>query len=125
MGQLFVDDVPECFTLEPSQETGELVPAGTYQAILKLSPRFGIETPHLLGVPGYDDAGPHGPIEIHWGNYPGNTEGCCLVGTTRAPNFIGNSREALKNLIAKLPASFTVTYTVAPQTIVTDEEIGM
>jgi hypothetical protein len=117
MGEVYLDGTFECYSLEPAQSaigsTGivELVVAGTYQGVLELSPRFGIETPHLRGVPGYDDSGPHGPIEIHWGNYPGNTEGCCLVGMTQSEDFVGNSRDALTELLAKLPRVFTVTYT--------------
>ena len=111
MGELLLDGVQAAFTLEPPQSSGELVPVGTYNAILQMSPRFETMTPHLKGVPGYDDNGPHGPIEIHWGNYPGNTEGCCLVGTMRSMNFVGNSRAALEMLVAKLPlGTFTVTY---------------
>jgi len=110
MGELYLDGLRECYTLEPSKESGELVALGTYNGILEMSPRFKTITPHLRGVPGYDDFGPHGPIELHWGNYPGNTEGCCLLGTTRAMDFVGNSRAALAMLVAKLPDTFTVTY---------------
>jgi Family of unknown function (DUF5675) len=110
IGQLYLDGEQQCFTLEPAQDSGELVPPGTYQARMEWSPRFQTMTPHLKGVPGYQDAGPHGPVEIHWGNYPGNTEGCCLVGTNRSIDFVGNSRVALEELVAKLPPTFTVTY---------------
>jgi hypothetical protein len=109
MGELLFGDLT-LFTLEPPQSSGELVPPGTYQGVLQMSPKFETLTPHLKGVPGYDDNGPHGPIEIHWGNYPGNTEGCCLIGTNRGIDFVGNSRGALEILVAALPESFTVTY---------------
>jgi hypothetical protein len=109
MGELLFGDLT-MFTLEPPQSSGELVALGTYQAVLEMSPRFKTLTPHLKGVPGYDDNGPHGPVEIHWGNYPGNTEGCCIVGTIRGIDFVGNSRAALEMLVAALPGNFTVTY---------------
>lgn len=99
----------ECWTLEPPLGA-ELVPLGTYQAVMAFSPHFDILTPHLRGIPGFDDYGPHGPIEIHYGNYPGNTEGCCLVGTTKGEDWVGNSREAFVALVKKLPPDFTVTY---------------
>jgi len=111
MGEVYLDGTFECYSLEPADSSGELVQPGTYQALLEFSPRFGIQTPHLRDVPGYDDNGPHGPIEIHWGNYPGDTEGCCLVGQTQGTDYVGNSRDALTELIAKLPSTFTVTYT--------------
>ena len=110
MGELYLDGVQQCFTLEPPRDSGELVAPGTYQAVMEMSPRFQTMTPHLKGVPGYQDNGPHGPIEIHWGNYPGNTEGCCLVGMTQGRDFVGDSRAALEMLVAKLPNEFTVTY---------------
>jgi hypothetical protein len=110
MGELYFNSEVQLFTLEPPMSSYELVPVGTYLGILEFSPRFQTITPHLKGVPGYDDNGPHGPIEIHWGNYPGNTEGCCIVGTIRGINFVGNSRAALETLVSKLPKSFTVTY---------------
>lgn len=128
MGELLIDGVFECYTLEPAQSSDELVPVGTYDASLQLSPRFKTLTPHLRGVPGYDDEGPHGPIEIHWGNYPNNTEGCCLVGQIQIieEDFVGRSREALSNLVAKLPTGlpFTVGYVEAVK-LVSDIDIGM
>lgn len=110
MGKLYLGNEFQLYTLEPPQSSGELVPVGTYQAEMEFSPRFQTMTPHLKGVPGYDDEGPHGPIEIHAGNFPANTEGCLLVGTMRSLNFVGNSRTALEMLVAKLPEQFTVTY---------------
>ncbi len=110
MGDLFLDGLRIMFTLEPSKDSGELVPVGTYKGELDWSPKFKTTTPHIKDVPGYDNRGPHGPIEIHWGNYPGNTEGCCLVGLTQSQDFVGQSREALKILVDKLPIEFDVTY---------------
>jgi len=37
-------------------------------------------------------------IYIHNGNYPRNTDGCLLVGTSRSKDFVGASVEALKSL---------------------------
>jgi peptidoglycan hydrolase-like protein with peptidoglycan-binding domain len=39
-------------------------------------------------------------IYIHNGNYPRNTDGCLLVGTTRTKDFVGASVDALKRLKA-------------------------
>ena len=124
MGDVYLNDLRIMFSLEPSKDSGELVPLGTYKGVLAWSPRFKTMTPHVRDVPGYDNSGPHGPIEIHWGNYPGNTEGCCLVGLTQRQDFVGESRAALQKLVDRLgdAPEFTVTYEVAQ--MVTDEELG-
>ena len=80
-------------------------------------------TPHLKGVPGFDDAGPHGPIEIHPGNLPEQTEGCTLVGLTHGTDSVGLSDEAFVKLVSLLPADFQVCY--VDLQIVTDPELGL
>jgi hypothetical protein len=70
------------------------------------SEKFGRDMPRLQTVPGW----PHNDIEIHYGNYPNETEGCTLVGTSRGVNFVGGSRDAFWTLIGKLPKDFEITY---------------
>jgi len=41
-------------------------------------------------------------IYIHNGNYPRNTDGCLLIGSTRATDFVGNSVATLERLQAYL-----------------------
>ena len=102
IGILDLDAVFEAYTLEPAPP--HLIPAGTYPMRMIWSDRFQRVTPHVLNVPGFT------AIEWHNGNYPGNTEGCTLVGQTRGIDFVGNSDDALDALIPKLPMDFTVTY---------------
>jgi hypothetical protein len=123
MGDLYLNGIREFFTLEPAKDSGELVPVGTYKGELDWSPKFKTTTPHIRDVPGYDNFGPRGPIELHWGNYPGNTEGCALVGLTQSQDFVGESRPALKNLVDKMTVEFTIIYSNAQ--IVTDPELGV
>lgn len=126
-GKLTLDDSPwYCYTLEPAIP----IQAGTYNARMEVSPHFtamlGTKTltPHLKGVPGFDDEGPHGPIEIHIGNTPENTGGCCLVGLTHPEDdFIGESRAAFFKLISLLSEEFQVCY--IDLQIVTDPELGL
>jgi len=140
-GLLDIDALFECYTLEPPRcaEHGCIeashaasprqkpcaIPAGAYKVALAFSPHFNDVTPHVLGVPGFTS------IEIHWGNYPRDTRGCLLVGQTRACDFIGNSREAFRALMAKLaPAcasgeSVTIEYFDQPELAVADPLPGL
>jgi hypothetical protein len=79
-------------TLEPpwknNQPKVSCIPAGVYEVIITLSPRFGRLMPHLLNVPNRTE------IEFHYGNTVSDTEGCVLVGTTETQYGIAWSRLA-------------------------------
>ena len=111
LGQMFVNDEFECYTLEDKYREVEgvpistwkvpgetAIPLGRYEVQLLLSPRFGYVTPHVLNVPGFTN------IEIHPGNTNLDTEGCILVGTQRNEDSVQNSRIAFTGLLAKLKA---------------------
>lgn len=110
MGELLIDSVHECFTLEPSSaelradEVPMLIPAGTYQCKKTFSPRLQYITPEILDVPG------HIGERIHIGNEAADTSGCTIVGLTPLVNFLGDSRQAFDALMAKLPDEFEITY---------------
>ena len=115
-GEMLVDGAFQCFTLEPPVRANKpyCIPAGTYQVSLLPSPRFGFITPHVLEVPNFTE------IEIHPGNYPHDTEGCCLVGQTHETDFIGNSRAAFDALMLVLqadPGHISITYVVGTQNV--------
>jgi hypothetical protein len=108
-GMLGIDGVFQCYTLEPRMDRSQgkpyTIPAGEYALLLERSPHFSaimgydFLTPHVLDVPGFDY------IEIHPGNKPADTLGCCLVGEARssdAPDWIGNSVLAFQTLLARL-----------------------
>jgi hypothetical protein len=112
VGSMLVDGVFQCFTLEPTHREvdGEpvdgwkiqgktAIPAGSYDVILRMSARFKRMMPHVEGVPGFQE------VEIHWGNYPSDTEGCTLVGLSRSADFVGHSREAFDALFGKIQAA--------------------
>lgn len=98
LGKLYINDGFACFTLEDTdrrlEDGGEKIPGqtaiprGTYRVTITQSARFGKPLPLLADVPGF--AG----IRIHPGNTSADTEGCILVGTSRAENSICNSRAA-------------------------------
>src|SRR4051794_9959221 len=97
VGKLYADGKYLCYSLEDLRRPdGEKVhgatciPSGVYQVQITQSARFGRRLPLLLNVPNF--AG----IRIHPGNAPNDTEGCILVGQTKAIDFIGQSRAAFE-----------------------------
>lgn len=106
IGKLYVDGLYCCETLEDrTRPEGEKVhgetaiPLGRYSVAITHSPRFGIDMPLLLNVPGFEG------VRIHPGNRPADTEGCILVGTSRAEDMILESRDAYAELFKKLQAA--------------------
>jgi hypothetical protein len=110
-GQLGCDGVQECLTLEPPA-TGVLFPriaaGGPWPVTLRPSPKFQALAVNDPWFKTYCDAMPHIDYKpnsvtmIHVGNLPGQTEDCVLVGQTRAPDFVGNSRSAFAALYQKI-----------------------
>jgi hypothetical protein len=104
VGELTIDGVFECYTLEdrvrPVTEAKlhgrTAIPAGTYRVIITPSNRFKRPLPLLVDVPGFDG------IRIHPGNTDADTDGCILVGNRKGVDFIGESRDAFGRLFAKL-----------------------
>jgi hypothetical protein len=103
-GKLYVDGTFQCFCLEdPIREhkvAGDTaIPYGKYAVIVSWSNRFHRLMPLLVDVPGFSG------IRIHSGNTSADTEGCILVGRTRAPNWVGESRMAFDAFFPHLQAA--------------------
>ena len=79
---MFVNGSLFCVTLErPAAPFGDphpCIPAGEYRIALYHSPHFGRMMPLLEDVPGRSG------IEIHWGNFVTDFEGCIGVGASRS-----------------------------------------
>lgn len=111
IGELLIDGVFECFTLEdkerPVKIKGETaIPKGTYRVIINQSNRFKRLLPLLIDVPNFEG------VRIHSGNSNHDTEGCILVGQTRNKNYIGQSRKAFDKLFKKMQTAKNITLTI-------------
>lgn len=108
IGSLFVNGIFFCYTLEDKdrklESGGEKVyaktaiPRGEYNLVMSFSNRFQKYLPEIQNVPQF--AG----IRIHSGNTAENSEGCILLGTTKTPDFVGNSKIAVAAFIKKIQA---------------------
>ena len=101
IGELHVDGRFECFTLEDAVRPVKIkgvtaIPAGVYEVVVNFSQRFQRPLPLLLSVPNFDG------VRIHAGNTDADTEGCLLVGKSKAVDFIGSSRAAFEALFPKI-----------------------
>lgn len=102
-GELFVDGVWECVTLEDPVRPVKIkgitaIPAGRYRISMEDSPHFGPDTLTINDVPGFSF------VRVHSGNTEMDTEGCLLVG--QAKNSLGllRSAAALRALKPKVAA---------------------
>jgi hypothetical protein len=99
IGKLYINEIYHCYTLEDKEREVKVqnvtaIPKGKYEVIVNFSNRFQQQMPLLLNVPNFEG------VRIHWGNYSKDTEGCILLGTTKAVNMIGNSRTAYAKFIS-------------------------
>lgn len=94
VGQLYIDGRYWCDTLEDrvrdlSKErkvAGETaIPAGTYDVVVNISPKFKRLLPRLLSVPHFEG------VLIHRGNTATDSAGCILVGENKAVGKVLNS----------------------------------
>jgi len=111
IGELLVDGVWECFTLEDAERKIKIksetaIPKGDYKVIINESYRFKRLLPLLIDVPNFEG------VRIHSGNSNHDTEGCILVGQTRNKNYIGQSRKAFDKLFKKMQEAKNITLTI-------------
>lgn len=106
LGDLYVNGVWECVTLEDKVRDGPKVygetaiPEGKFEVRITWSPRFKRHLPLLIDVPGFDG------IRIHPGNTHQDTQGCILVGENyklvEGFPFLLHSVKAFDRLYTKL-----------------------
>ena len=110
-GELYVDGKFECYTLEDVEREVKIpgetaIPKGTYRVGITLSNRFKRLLPILIGVKNFEG------VRIHSGNNNHQTEGCILVGQTRADDYVGDSRLAFDKLFKKMQLAKEITITI-------------
>jgi len=111
IGELLVDGVFECYTLEDTERKVKIkgetaIKEGRYKVIINKSNRFKRLLPLLLNVPEFEG------VRIHSGNTNHDTEGCILVGQTKSKNFIGKSRKAFDALFKKMQLAKEITLVI-------------
>ena len=104
LGELFVNDEHECYTLEdvvrpegsPKVFGQTAIPYGTYSVSITFSPHFQRDLPLLANVPDFEG------VRIHPGNTAADTEGCLLVGEGAGRDEILRSVAAFNQLFPKI-----------------------
>lgn len=102
-GILYIEDIPQCLTLEPENP---IIPDGTYDCIPHSGP-LQKNVWEITNVPG------HTAVLIHVGNTVKDSRGCILVGQNFANidgrRGVANSSITLNNLRQILPQTFKLT----------------
>ena len=110
---MYIDGQFECFTLEnpylDNKNNISCIPTGFYQwrlrdGVLEGS-KYEYLHPHIMDVPNRNW------ILIHKGNYPKDTLGCILVGSSIGVDAVWNSKEAFDKLMSKLSEDGTIIIT--------------
>jgi hypothetical protein len=103
IGDLYVDGVRQCYTLEDVVRPdgvkvyGETaIPSGRYRVLVTYSNRFKRDLPLLVGVPNFEG------IRIHTGNTDADTYGCILVGMEKHGDTITHSAVAFAPLFTDI-----------------------
>jgi len=121
IGDLFIDDIFFCHTLEDEKRADGLkvygetaIPTGTYNVKVTMSNRFKRLMPLLLDVPMFKG------IRVHGGNDSSDTLGCVLVAFNTDYKRIWGTAE--KKLTEKLKDAEGITITIEDRFLTYDKD---
>lgn len=107
IGNLFIDNVYICDTLEPTEREGGVkimgrtaIPKGIYRIIMTYSPKLKKNAPLLLNVPNFEG------VRIHAGNTYNDTEGCILCGKNTIVGRLTDSKKTTDALVSNINDAF-------------------
>lgn len=101
IGKLYINDLFVGYTLEPSVHSKKLIDEDTYICAFSPTPewsRFHGDERYGFQIRVEDKNGRKG-ILFHIGNYPQDTEGCILVGTSHGIDVVYNSTLCYESLV--------------------------
>jgi hypothetical protein len=101
IGIMTSDKGLEVYTLEDVERKEKVfgetaIPKGSYNVSITPSQRFKRDLPLVENVPGFEG------IRIHPGNTAADTHGCLLVGRTKGPTWVGESRAAFNDVYREI-----------------------
>lgn len=110
IGTLSLDGRFICYTLEDRTRAAQepkvygetAMPYGTYRLIVDRSNRFSKKAGYDVYLPLFLDTPGFAGCRIHTGNKPEDVEGCVVVGTAKAKDWVSGSRNAFEPLFAQL-----------------------
>jgi hypothetical protein len=106
IGELFINEVFLGYTLElpwrDNQHNISCVPEGTYPIQMFPAEHWHRSVPVVMNVPNRSG------IEMHVANYAKDVLGCIGFGFTKAPDFIGDSINAIEILYRNISAALGV-----------------
>ncbi len=111
VGRLFAGGEFICFTLENAWKDNlkrvSCIPKGTYGLSTKKYGRYWKK--YQIPIPILSDVPNRSEILIHPGNYPKDTLGCILVGSSKGEDFVGNSVKTWKKILPILEEATEIT----------------
>lgn len=103
-GELYIDGALVAYTLENAWKKNKkrvsCIPSGEYKLIFDDAGRFNDRYGHQ--VVKLDDVPDRSEILIHKGNYPKDTQGCILVGSSAGDDAVWSSSKAYDRVYKKI-----------------------